>query len=90
MYVLNAAPDRDHKTLNLEDEATRARFERHGLGRLGVGASAGLVVPLLFRGHAHGVLIAVERLRDGPAFTAEDRRLLEAFAASAAIAGRDR
>jgi len=77
---------RTRKTLRLEDEPNRARFERHGLGRLGVGASAGLVVPLLFRGQGHGVLIAVERLRDGPAFGAEDQRLLEAFAASAATA----
>jgi two-component system, NarL family, sensor histidine kinase DevS len=33
-----------------------------------------------------GVLIAVDRLREGPAFSAEDQRLLEAFAASAATA----
>jgi signal transduction histidine kinase len=44
------------------------------------------VVPLVFRGRGYGVLIAVDRLRDGPAFTADDERLLEAFAASAATA----
>jgi two-component system, NarL family, sensor histidine kinase DevS len=45
---------RTQKTLRLEDGPNRARFDRHGLGRLGVGASAGLVVPLLFRGHRMG------------------------------------
>ena len=73
-------------TQRLEDELNRARFEEHGVGRLGVRAQGGLVVPLLFRGEAHGVLIAVDRLNDGPTFTAEDERLLEAFAASAATA----
>jgi signal transduction histidine kinase len=70
----------------LEEGPNMARFDRHGLGCLGVSASAGLVVPLLFRGKAHGVLIAVDRHRGGPEFTAEDQRLLEAFAASAAAA----
>ncbi|MBV9000059.1 MAG: GAF domain-containing sensor histidine kinase [Solirubrobacterales bacterium] len=77
---------RTSSTLRLEDEPNRARFDRHGLGRLGLHASAGLVVPLIFRGQRHGVLIAVDRLKDGPAFTADDQRLLEAFAASAATA----
>jgi signal transduction histidine kinase len=83
---LAGAALRTLRTLRVEDEPNRARFERHGLGRLGVRADAGLVVPLLFRGQAHGVLIALDRLRDGPAFTADDQRLLEAFAASAATA----
>ena len=83
---LAAGALRTRKTGRLEDQPNRARFERYGLGRLGIGASAGLVVPLLFRGQGHGVLIAVDRLHDGPAFTAEDQRLLEAFAASAATA----
>ena len=74
------------RTLRLEDQPNRARFERHGLGRLGVRADAGLVVPLIFRGQGYGVLIAVDRLEGGPAFTSEDQRLLEAFAASAATA----
>jgi len=74
------------KTMRLEESPHRARFERNGLGRLGVKAAAGLVVPLLFRGKGYGALIALDRLVDGPAFTAEDQRLLEAFAASAATA----
>jgi signal transduction histidine kinase len=81
-----AAALRTARTLRLEDEPNRVRFERHGLGRLGVRAQAGLVVPLVFRARGYGVLIVVDRLRDGPAFTVEDVRLLEAFAASAATA----
>ena len=83
---LAGAALRTQGTLRLENAPNQARFERHGLGRLGVRAQAGLVVPLLFRGQGHGVLVAVDRLKDGPAFTAEDQRLLEAFAASAATA----
>jgi signal transduction histidine kinase len=70
----------------LEDELTRARFDEHGLGRLGVQAAGGLAVPLVFRGRTHGVLMVLDRLHDGPAFSVEDERLLEAFAASAASA----
>jgi two-component system, NarL family, sensor histidine kinase DevS len=73
-------------TQRIEDEANRPRFERHGLGRLGLRASAGLVVPLVFRGQPYGVLVAMDRLSEGPAFSAEDVSLLEAFAASAATA----
>jgi signal transduction histidine kinase len=77
---------RTQTTQRLEVELTGARFDQHGLGRLGVTADAGLVVPLVFRGQGYGALIAVDRLREGPAFTAEDQRLLEAFAESAATA----
>lgn len=70
----------------LEEQLNRARFEEHGLGHLGVNASCGLVVPLIFRGETYGVLFALDRLRDGPTFSAEDERLLEAFATSAATA----
>jgi len=73
-------------TQRLEKGPNQARFERHGLGRRGISASAGLVVPLVFRGKGHGALIAIDRLHDGPAFSAGDQRLLEAFAASAATA----
>ncbi len=77
---------RSGRTLRLEDEPNKARFERHGLGARGFHASAGLVVPLVFRGVAHGVLVAIDRAEGGPVFTADDQRLLEAFAASAALA----
>jgi two-component system, NarL family, sensor histidine kinase DevS len=51
-----------------------------------VGAHAGVFVPLIFRGHAVGVAAAFDRMTDGPEFSAEDERLMEAFAASAATA----
>jgi signal transduction histidine kinase len=70
----------------LEEEINRSRFERHGLGRLGFQVSAGLAVPLLFRGTPYGVLIVTDRLEHGPGFGDDDLRLLESFAASAATA----
>ncbi len=72
--------------VRVEDEVSRARFNEVGIGRLGVQAQAGLVVPLLFQDRSYGALLAIDRLKDGPAFSAEDARLLEAFAASAATA----
>lgn len=50
-----------------------------------VDATTGLFVPLVFRGQALGVLNAFDR-GGGEEFTAEDERLLEGFAASAATA----
>jgi signal transduction histidine kinase len=50
------------------------------------GAQTGLVVPLLFRGRALGVLAAFDRLQDGPEFSDWDEHVLGAFAASAASA----
>jgi signal transduction histidine kinase len=49
-------------------------------------AKTGLLVPLVFRDQAVGVAAAFDRMTDGPDFSAEDERLIEAFAASAAIA----
>jgi signal transduction histidine kinase len=77
---------RTGRAQRLEDDLNRARFDEHGLGQLGVRAEGGLAVPLVFRGQTHGVLLALDRLHDGPAFSAEDERLLQAFAASAASA----
>jgi two-component system, NarL family, sensor histidine kinase DevS len=76
----------ERQTLRLEDNMNRARFEEHGAGRLGLTAEAGLIVPMLFRGQGYGVLIALDRLEDGPHFSAQDQRMLEAFATSAATA----
>jgi signal transduction histidine kinase len=73
-------------TQRLDDELNRVRFDQDGLGRFGVSAAAGLVVPLAFHNHGYGVLIALGGVHDGPEFTADDQRLLEAFAASAATA----
>jgi signal transduction histidine kinase len=49
-------------------------------------ATAGILVPLLHRGRAVGLLAAFDRLEDGPEFSADDERLLQAFAATAATA----
>jgi signal transduction histidine kinase len=77
---------RERCTLRLEDSLNRVRFEQHGAGRLGLTAQAGLVVPMLFRSRPYGVLIALDRIEGGPEFSADDQRMLEAFATSAATA----
>ncbi len=77
---------RTRRTQRLEEELNRSRFEQHGLGRFGLEAASGLVVPLVFRNQAYGVLVALDRLEHGPRFNSDDQRLLEAFAASAATA----
>ena len=51
---------------------------------LGLRAESALLVPLVFRSQAVGMLIAADR-RGGPEFSAEDARLLESFAATAAV-----
>lgn len=77
---------RTHRTQRLNEPLTRARFDESGLGRLGVEAQDGLLVPLVFQNRAYGALVAVDRIHSGPSFTPEDERLLGAFAASAATA----
>jgi signal transduction histidine kinase len=76
---------RARRSQHLSDAQNRARFEQHGLGNLGLQAKEGLVVPMMFRDHAYGVLVAVDQLETGT-FSPEEQRLLEAFAASAATA----
>jgi signal transduction histidine kinase len=49
-------------------------------------AETALVVPLLFRGHAVGTLVALDREAGGDEFDQEDLRLLQSFASSAATA----
>lgn len=70
----------------LETTVNRARYAEFGLGRHGLSAEAGLVVPLTLRGRAYGTIVAVDRQSDGPEFSVEDEEMLEAFAASAATA----
>ncbi|MGZ5339783.1 MAG: GAF domain-containing protein [Solirubrobacterales bacterium] len=48
--------------------------------------SAALMAPLLFRGQAVGVLVAVEPLGERPVFTEDDQRVLVALSLSAATA----
>ncbi len=66
----------------LAGQATRLR---RALGRE-MGAETGLVVPLRYREETVGVLAAFDRMDGGMSFSADDERLLEAFAASAATA----
>ncbi|MDX6617242.1 MAG: hypothetical protein QOD60_2333 [Solirubrobacterales bacterium] len=49
-------------------------------------SASALIVPLVFKREHLGSLVAVERLHDGTTFSEEDKRLLEAFGASAATA----
>jgi signal transduction histidine kinase len=58
----------------------------HGLDPIVRDARSALVVPLGFRGKGRGVLVALDRAQDGPAFDADDEHLLTSFGASAAIA----
>jgi signal transduction histidine kinase len=51
-----------------------------------VGARTALLVPLLYRGEAVGVLAAFDRGVDGATFTEDDEQTLRTFAASAATA----
>lgn len=81
-----AQASRTQRVQRLTDQLNRARFNEHGLGQLGVQAADGLVVPLIFRGQTHGVLLAIDRLEGGPAFSEEDEELLRSFAVSAATA----
>jgi signal transduction histidine kinase len=77
---------RTRRAQRLQEPLTRMRFDEHGLGTLGVRARGGLIVPLVFQNRSYGVLVAIDRAHNGPEFTADDERLLEAFAASAATA----
>jgi len=81
-----AQASRTHRVQRLGDELNSARFNEAGLGRLGVTAADGIVVPLIYRGAPHGVLVALDRLEQGPSFSEQDETLLQSFAVSAATA----
>jgi signal transduction histidine kinase len=70
------------RTLDPEDAEGALRT----VEELGVEARVALMAPLDFRGKRLGVLIALDRLEEGPSFYAEDKRLLAAAAAGAATA----
>ena len=57
---------RSGRSQQLSEPVNRERFERHGVGHLGLHARDGLVVPLLFRDRSYGVLVAVDRTDDRP------------------------
>jgi signal transduction histidine kinase len=67
----------------LTDLSSRVRL---GLGELSDGASAAMLVPLNFHGRPLGLLAALDRFDSAVAFTADDERLMRAFAGSAATA----
>ena len=59
---------------------------RLGLGDLADRASMAMLVPLTFHGRGIGVLVALDRFDSAAPFSAEDERLMRAFAGSAATA----
>jgi signal transduction histidine kinase len=72
------------RTQRLSDQPNWSNFRHHGLGRYDLDAQDGLVVPLMLRGEAYGVLLALDRI-DGSSYGPDEQRLLEAFASSAAV-----
>lgn len=72
------------RTQRLSDQRNWSRFQEHGLGRYDLSADDGLVVPMMLRGDSYGVLVALDRT-DGSAYGADQQRLLETFASSAAV-----
>lgn len=64
------------------DVSSRVMVSR---AELGLRAESALLVPLVFRSRALGILISADKA-GGPEFAAEDARLLESFAATAAVA----
>ena len=67
----------------LSDVRGRVRL---GLGEVARDARTAMLVPLVFRARTLGVLVALDRLVEGPEFGEEDERVMRSFAASAAIA----
>jgi signal transduction histidine kinase len=74
----------ERRSRRLADAAAELRVPASQLGI--EGAKAALLVPLLYRGEALGVLAAFDRLGNDAQFTNDDQVLLEAFAAQAATA----
>jgi signal transduction histidine kinase len=74
---------RSGRAERLADMSSRPGFSPQ---KLGVGAKSALMVPMLFRGRALGVLAAFDRMVGGSEFKREDEDLMLSFAASAATA----
>jgi signal transduction histidine kinase len=75
---------RDRLALRIDDVDAEPRLNS---GRLGVpDASTALLMPLVYRGRALGVLCAFDRLETPAEFDQDDEQALRAFAASAATA----
>jgi signal transduction histidine kinase len=67
----------------LTDLSSRMRL---GLEALADGASVAMLVPLNFHGRPIGILVALDRFDSVAPYSAEDERLMRAFAGSAATA----
>jgi two-component system, NarL family, sensor histidine kinase DevS len=67
----------------LTDASSRMRL---GLGELADGARTAMLVPLSSHGRALGLLVALDRFESSAPFSADDERLMRAFAGSAATA----
>ncbi|MGZ4332327.1 MAG: GAF domain-containing sensor histidine kinase [Solirubrobacteraceae bacterium] len=83
--ILSVALDTGH-TRRLAHGSKEAGFNEGGAARFGFHAERGLIVPLITRRRSVGVLLALDRLDGAQDFSAQDERLLEAFATSAATA----
>jgi signal transduction histidine kinase len=83
IYLRDSEEMGDPRLGKVSESGRPARFAG---GQLWLGAKAAIVVPLAFHGHVLGVLVAVDRLSDGPDFDADDEELVAAVAASAATA----
>jgi signal transduction histidine kinase len=68
----------------IADVAARLRIAPREFGV--ADARTALLVPMIYRGEAVGVLAAFDRGQDGEVFTEDDEQMLRTFAASAAIA----
>jgi two-component system, NarL family, sensor histidine kinase DevS len=68
----------------IADVASRLRIAPREFGV--ADPQTALLVPMVYRGNAVGILAAFDRGEDGEAFTEEDEQMLHTFAASAATA----
>ena len=74
------------RTGHAERLAEMSSRMRLGLGDLADRASMAMLVPLTFHGRGIGVLVALDRFDSTAPFSAEEERLMRAFAGSAATA----
>jgi signal transduction histidine kinase len=86
IYLRDGDPMRDPRLARVADTGRPARFVAEPGQSLWLDSKAAVVVPLAFRGEMLGVLVAVDRVTDGPGFDDEDEELIAAVAASAATA----
>src|SRR3954451_6854102 len=78
-------PKVTHLKFKIEEASEEILLGRFRGADLGVkDAGRALIAPLLFRGQALGLVVALDRVGDPGRFDVEHQRMLEAFAASAA------